>query len=153
MNERGWRRPARKVRIYELCRGEALACKGERRSITVDADQRTVESLKCAEDATGTAAELNDRPLRCRRGRPPKLTILLRTSVEVPLVVEEALTGILAQRPGSQRIVSPSALRFARELITSSAARLAIIAVDSAQSYGGETSRMSIPATGTRAAI
>ena len=141
------------INVKDLRGRDAFAGEGDRLRVTIEADQAAITDVERLKDPTSATAELNDGAASCLGERAPERTILLCTCVEVTLVVEESTPRRCNQRPGSQRIVSPAAFRFASELITSRAARFAIIAVDSAQSYGGETSRMSIPAIGTRAAI
>jgi hypothetical protein len=147
------RQPLQEINFKDLCRWDALAGEGTRLRVVIETDQTAIMDIERCKDSTGAAAKLNDRSTSLSGECSPNVTISLGPSVEVALVVEEPLPVQRAQRRGSQRIVSPAAFRFASELITSSAARLAIIAVDSAQSYGGDTSRMSMPAIGTRAAI
>lgn len=143
----------KQINVEDLCGWNALAGEGDRLSIAIEADEVSIGGVQCFQDSPSATTEFDDCAAGCLSERSPKRTILLCASVEVTLVVEESTPRRWVQRPGSQRIVSPAAFRFASELITSRAARFAIIAVDSAQSYGGETSRMSIPAIGTRAAI
>jgi len=141
------------INVKDLRGRDAFAGEGDRFRVAIEADQAAITDVERLKDSTSATAEFNNGAASCLGERAPERTILLRASVEVALVVKESTPQECAQRPGSQRIVSPAAFRFASELITSRAARFAIIAVDSAQSYGGETSKISIPAIGTRAAI
>ena len=141
------------INVKDLRGRDAFAGEGDRLRVAIEADQAAITDVERLKDPTSATAELNDGAASCLGERAPERTILLSACVEVTLVVEESTPRRCNQRPGSQRIVSPAAFRFASELITSRAARFAIIAVDSAQSYGGETSKISIPAIGTRAAI
>ena len=141
------------INVKDLRGRDAFASEGDRLRVAIKTDQASITDVERLKDPTSATAELNNGAASCLGERAPKRTILLGTCVEVTLVVEESAPRRCNQRPGSQRIVSPAAFRLASELITSRAARFAIIAVDSAQSYGGETSKMSIPAIGTRAAI
>ena len=147
------RRPVHEIHVEDLSVGEALTGESDCLRVAIKADEASIADTQRRKDATSATAELNDGAASRLGERAPKRTVLLSARVEVTLVVKESTPSCADQRPCSQRIVSPAAFRFASELITSRAARFAIIAVDSAQSYGGETSKMSIPAIGTRAAI
>lgn len=141
------------INVEDLRGRDAFAGESDRLWVAIQTDQAAITDVERLKDSTSAAAELNNGAASPLGERAPERTVLLSARVEVTLVVEESTPSCADQRPCSQRIVSPDAFRFASELITSRAARFAIIAVDSAQSYGGETSKMSIPAIGTRAAI
>jgi len=129
-----WGRPGEEVRPNQLRIGKTLARKAEGSLVNIKADERTISGAQRGENTACAAAKLYNWTTRCRSGRTPEVQIAVATRVEIALVIKEALTPMIDQRFGSQRIVSPAAFRLASELITSRAARFAIIAVDSAQS-------------------
>jgi hypothetical protein len=149
--------PRASISKDEIRLRQAFGGEGKGLAIEIDADQCAIVRANRAHDGeqpSAAAAELKDRSTRVRRKIAPEGAVVVCAGIEVALIGEKPSADLGGdQRGASQRMRSPAALRFANALITSSAARFAIIAVDSAQSYGGETSTISIPAIGTREAI